>query len=135
MDEISGRPPVGGVARRRRERRLRSMLRHEVGITQEPNSERIMVQSMHRFRKLRKGSSNLTMWRPRLPSLGSGGQAKAWRPLLQVPIQRLQLLVDTWIHHLSSLVRHQLRSATFLQPPVVEPMLQNLPTLVRHQLQ
>ena len=29
MEESSGRPPVGGVARRRRERRLRSMLRHE----------------------------------------------------------------------------------------------------------
>ena len=29
MEESSGRPPMGGVARRRRERRLRSMLRHE----------------------------------------------------------------------------------------------------------
>ena len=29
MDESSGRPPMGRVARRRRERRLRSMLRHE----------------------------------------------------------------------------------------------------------
>ena len=29
MEESSGRPPLGGVARRRRERRLRSMLRHE----------------------------------------------------------------------------------------------------------
>ena len=29
MDDPSGRPPVGGVARRRRERRLRAQLRHE----------------------------------------------------------------------------------------------------------
>ena len=29
MEESSGRPPMGGVARRGRERRLRSMLRHE----------------------------------------------------------------------------------------------------------
>ena len=29
MDDPSGRPPAGGVAQRRRERRLRAQLRHE----------------------------------------------------------------------------------------------------------